>query len=79
MESPYLTIGVIICFAVFWYRGALQENVPPWRWVLPSLLVSFALPTLARGGWGWVVIANVALFVGITLWRVYQDERNDKR
>lgn len=79
MESPYLTLAVILCFAAFWYRGAVFENVAPWRWVLPSLLVSFALPALTGGGWGWVVIANAGLFVAITLWRVYRDERDEKR
>lgn len=77
--TDYTLIGVTIACAVFWYRGAVFENVPAWRWVLPSLLVSTLAPLLTKGSWGWALLGNAAMLVAITLWRVYQDERDAKR
>ena len=65
----YLGIAVAIVFAIFWYRGAQMEKVPPLLWAGPSIVISaLALLTLTRG-WLGVVFGQVALIIVIALYR----------
>jgi hypothetical protein len=70
MNIPYLLIVVMLGFAIFFYRAAEAENESNFVWCGLSLLIS-ALSIFWRH-WGWlgIVMAQLALFVSITLFRM---------
>jgi hypothetical protein len=71
----YLPLAVAIGCAVFWYRGALYENIAPLAWVGPSLVISIVVIFALKQGWIAVGLAQVAMFVAITVYRTVIDGR----
>lgn len=69
----YLPLAVAIAFAVFWHRGAHAEKASPYAWVGLSLVISAGVIFLLQKGWIAVVLGQVVLFVGITLYRLLSD------
>jgi len=70
MTIPYLLIVVALAFAIFFHRASELEDEPTWIWSALSLLIS-AL-TIFWLHWGWLGIfsGQLALFVGITIFRI---------
>lgn len=71
----YLPLAVAIACAIFWYRGAQHENIPPLVWVGPSLVISILAIFALKQGWIAVAVGQVALFLAITIYRTMADER----
>lgn len=55
--------------AMFYYRAAEFENTSGGAWVGLSLLVSILCWRLFHFGWLGVLLGQVALFIGITIYR----------
>ena len=68
-----MAIAAAIASAIFWYRGAEAEKIPPLYWVGPSLCVSAVIIVGFGGGWIAALIGQAALFVAITAYRVIAD------
>jgi hypothetical protein len=70
MTIPYLPILAMLAFGIFFYRAAEDETESSLIWSGLSLLIS-AL-TIFFFHWGWLGIfsGQLALFVGVTLWRM---------
>jgi len=66
---PYLTILFVVGLAIFYHRAAESEGESGFLWASLSVLVSVG--TLFFLHWGWVgaVLAQVALFIGIGVFR----------
>ena len=71
----YLPLAVAIACAIFWYRGAQHENVAPLVWVGPSLVISILVIFALKQGWIAVAVAQIAMFVAITIYRTFVDAR----
>jgi len=71
----YFSIAAAIFSAVFWYKAAAVESLSPLPWVGASVIVSAVVMFLLRGGWGPVLLAQVAMFVGITVYRVLLEKK----
>jgi hypothetical protein len=71
---PYLTILIIIAFAVFFYRAAEFEDESVFIWCGLSVTISFI--TFFWLGWGWLgcSFGQAGLFVGITILRMFRKE-----
>jgi len=67
---PYLSILIVGAFAAFFYRAAEFENESPLLWSGLSLMISLAAMFFVHWGWWGVVLGQLALFVGITLFRI---------
>jgi hypothetical protein len=67
---PYLTILIIGCFGAFYYRAAQFENESTLIWC--GLSVSISVLTIFWLHWGWlgIILGQVGLFIGITLFRL---------
>jgi hypothetical protein len=67
---PYLTILLVVVFAIFFHRAADFENESSLIWC--GLSVSISLLTLFIFGWGWLgcLLGQVGLFVGIGIFRM---------
>lgn len=67
---PYLAIVVLSVCAIVFYRAGKQERSSGVLWAALSILASFL--ALRFSGWGLpgVLLAQVVVFVGITLWRM---------
>jgi len=70
MPYFYFTILLIAVFAAFFYRAAEFENEPRLLWCGLSLVISIVTMLLFRWGWLGVVLGQVGLFVGITVFRM---------
>lgn len=72
MSIPYLQILAMLAFAMFFCRAAESENESTWVWCGLSLLISAV--TIFWWHWGWLGIfsGQLALFVGVTLFRMWQ-------
>jgi len=67
---PYLSILIVACFAAFFYRAAEFENESGWLWCGLSLLISIAVMFFLHWGWLGIVLGQVGLFAGITIYRI---------
>lgn len=67
---PYFTILMVALCAAFFYCAAEFENESRLLWCGLSLVVSLA--TLFYFHWGWlgIVLGQVGLFAGITIFRM---------
>ena len=70
MSYGLLLIGLLMggC-ALFYYRAAEFENSSGLAWAGLSLLVSILCWRLFHFGWLGVLLGQVALFIGITIYR----------
>jgi hypothetical protein len=72
---PYLQILAIIVFAIFFYRAAEleSENETGWIWWVLSVLISSLTIFWLHWGWLGIISGQIALFVGITLFRIWRN------
>jgi hypothetical protein len=67
---PYFAILLIAAFAAFFYRAAEFENESRLLWCGLSLVISVAAFFFLLWGWLGILLGQVGLFVGITLFRM---------
>jgi len=67
---PYFSILIIAACAAFFYRAAEFENEPAWLWCGASVLISVVTFFFLHWGWLGTLLGQVALFVGITVFRM---------
>jgi hypothetical protein len=72
VEIPYLAIVVAGVFAVFFYRAGSQERSWGILWAILSVIASFVAQSFLTLGVVGVFLAQVALFVCITAYRVWR-------
>lgn len=70
MTIPYLPILVMVACAIFFYRAAESEDESTWVWCGLSILISVLAIFWRHWGWPGMIAAQVALFVGVTLFRM---------
>ena len=70
----YLGIVVIIASAVFFYKAAEFENASTLVWTGLSVLISILIWLVLGGGVVFLAFGQVALFVGITVYRMFRKE-----
>jgi uncharacterized membrane protein YagU involved in acid resistance len=70
----YLGLAAAIAAATFWYKGAEMEKVNPLYWAGPSVILSALAIFALQRGWLGVILGQVALLVGITIFRVLRDK-----
>ena len=70
----YAGIAAAIAAAVFWAKGAEMEKVSPLVWVGISVILSAVVMFMLHGSWVAVFAAQLAMFVGITVFRVVTDK-----
>lgn len=68
----YLSIVIIIAGAVFFYKAAEFEDASTTIWTGLSVLISILVLLLLGGGLLFLALGQAALFVGITLYRVFR-------
>lgn len=71
----YMAIAVAIACATFWYKGAEMENIPPIYWAGPSVLLSGIVMFGLQRGWLALLLAQVAMFIAITICRAMRDKK----
>ncbi len=64
---------LLVACAVFYYRAGVFERGPGLAWAALSILISLGIWFLLRGGFFSVLLGQVGLFVGITLYRYWRD------
>jgi hypothetical protein len=67
---PYLTILIIGCFGAFYYRAAQFENESALLWCGLSLLISVLTVFWLRWGLPGLILSQIGLFAGITIFRM---------
>ena len=67
---PYFTILLIALCGAFFYRAAEIENASGLLWCSLSVLISVACMFFLHWGLLGVVLGQVGLFVGITVFRM---------
>ena len=67
---PYLTIVTISVCATFYYRAAVFENESTLIWSGLSVLISALALFWLHWGWLGIVIGQIGLYVGITIFRI---------
>lgn len=69
---PFYSIHCIftIVFALFFYRAGAFDNSPGWLWAILSAAISLLIWQWLHGGLIALVLGQVGLFFGITLFRV---------
>ncbi|HUB86287.1 MAG TPA: hypothetical protein VMB22_00230 [Verrucomicrobiae bacterium] len=67
---PYFTILIISVFAAFFWRAAEFENASALLWGGLSLTISMVMLLLIHAGLIGIILGQVGLFAGITLFRV---------
>lgn len=70
----YLSIVVIIASAVFFYKAAEFENTSTMVWTGLSVLISVLIWLVLGGGFVFLALGQVLLFVGITVYRMFRKE-----
>jgi hypothetical protein len=73
MTIPYLHIVVLGVFAVVFYQAGKQERSWAMLWAVLSIAASLLALRFLSWGLGGVFLAQVVLFVGITLFRMRKD------
>lgn len=71
----YTAIAVAIACMTFWYKGAEMESIPPIYWAGPSVLLSGIIILGLQRGWLTLLLAQVAMFVVITVYRAARDKK----
>ena len=71
----YFAIAAAIFGAVFWVKAAEMENRSAAIWGAISVLVSGIVLFGLHGGWLAVIAAQVAMFIGVALYRTWMDTR----
>jgi hypothetical protein len=66
------TFVLLVACAVFFYRAGEFEGSSGVAWAGLSVVISFAIWRWLHGGFVAVLVGQVALFVGITLYRSYK-------
>jgi hypothetical protein len=64
---------LLVACAVFFYRAGEFERTSGMAWAGLSILISIAIWSLLRGGFFSVLLGQVGLFVGITLYRYWKN------
>jgi len=64
-----ITFVVLLASAIFFYRAGEFEGSSGLLWALLSVLISVAIWQWLHGGILFVLLGQVGLFVGITLYR----------
>jgi hypothetical protein len=67
---PYFAFLLIAVFAAFFYRAAEFENESGVIWCGLSIVISLAILFYFHWGWLGVVLGQVGLFAGITIFRM---------
>jgi hypothetical protein len=75
LSSPLVLAGVFVF--LLWSAGPLEsqlggENHGP-LWAICSALVSAIVLLMLHGTWGWLLIAQIALFAGIGFFRALRE------
>ncbi len=70
MTIPYTLILVSLAFAIFFHRAAELEDEPTWIWSALSLVISAVTIFWLHCGWLGMFLGQLALFVGITIFRM---------
>jgi hypothetical protein len=70
MGVPYTQILVALAFAIFFYRAAEMDDEPTWIWWVLSLLISALTIFWLHWSWFGIILSQVGLFAGITIFRV---------
>jgi hypothetical protein len=80
MPNPFgplysIDFVVLVVCAIFWFKAAQLENIPPWVWAGLSIF-TYAFLWLDRG-WGILgcLFGQVLLAVGIAIFRVWRESR----
>jgi hypothetical protein len=72
MTIPYLHIVVFSVCALVFYRAGKMERGPAALWAALSIAASFLALRFLPWGLVGVILAQVALFAGITLYRMWR-------
>ena len=67
---PYLAILLIAVFAAFFYRAAEFENESSLLWCCLSIVISLVALFCFHWGWLGVLLGQIGLFAGITIFRI---------
>jgi len=67
---PYLSILIVAVCGAFFYRAAEFENASSLLWCGLSVTISVAILFLLQWGLLGIVLGQVGLFVGITIFRI---------
>lgn len=67
---PYLTILIILCFAIFFHRAAEFENESVLIWCGLSVAISVVAVFWLGCGWLGISLGQIGLFIGITFFRI---------
>jgi hypothetical protein len=67
---PYLSIVIILAFAIFFFRAAEFEDESGFLWSALSVLVSAVTWFFFHWGWLGAVLGQTGLFAGITIFRM---------
>ena len=67
---PYFSILLTAVFAAFFYRAAEVENASRLLWCGLSIAISAAVLFFLHWGWLGIVLGQVGLFAGITVFRM---------
>lgn len=75
LQAPIVL--ALVSIALFFGAGVQEAqmggNNNGFIWALLSALVSACVLLLFKGSWSWLVLAQVALFVGIGVFRALRD------
>lgn len=75
IHSPILL--AVVCAYTYYVLGAYEaqqgSNHNGLLWAVLSLLVSLAVLGLFKGGWGVLLMAQTALFIGIAVFRAMRE------
>lgn len=72
----YVTAIVVIVSAVFYYRAGVHERSWAWLWTALSIAVSMAVLFGLRGGALGILGGQLALFIGITVFRMWRTPKS---
>jgi len=69
---PFYSIDLvlIVVFAIFFYRAGVFENAPGLLWAALSVVISFLIWQWLRWGLLGIILGQVGLFFGISVFRV---------
>lgn len=68
----YTTAIVVAVSAIFYYRAGVHERSWAWLWTALSVAVSLAVMLGLRGGALGILGGQLALFIGITVFRMWR-------
>jgi hypothetical protein len=74
MGIPYLTILIIVAYAIFFCRTAESEDESTLIWGGLSVTISLVAFLWLHCGWLGISIGQLGLFVGITIVRILRKQ-----